>query len=37
MLWMIFTIDPYEIDVLYNNIKDDMLPKKSSFQTWQRS
>jgi hypothetical protein len=28
-------VDPYEIDVLYNNIKDNMLLKQSSSQAWQ--
>ncbi len=28
-------VDPYETNVLYNNLKDDMLPKQFSSQTWQ--
>jgi hypothetical protein len=28
-------VDPYEINVIYNNIMDDMLPKQSSSQAWQ--
>jgi hypothetical protein len=30
-------IDPYKIDVFYNNLKDDMLPKQSSSQAWRRA
>jgi hypothetical protein len=30
-------VDPYEIDVLYNNLKDDVFPKQSSFQAWRRT
>jgi hypothetical protein len=28
-------VDPYKTNVLYNNLKDDMLPKQSSSQAWQ--
>jgi hypothetical protein len=27
-------VNPYKIVVFYNNLKDDMLPKKSSSQAW---
>jgi hypothetical protein len=27
-------VDPYETNVLYNNLKDDMLPKQFSSQAW---
>jgi hypothetical protein len=29
-------VDPYETNVLYNNLKDDMLPKQISSQAWQQ-
>jgi len=27
-------VDPYETDVFYNNLKDDMFPKHYSSQAW---
>jgi hypothetical protein len=29
-------VGPYKTNVLYNNLKDDMLPKQSSSQAWWR-
>ncbi len=30
-------VDPYETNVFNNNLKDDMFPKQSSTQAWQRA